>query len=180
MSVAPAVPAAPDDLACVADPACGERRLVAWRRAPFPAPWPAWFGRSAPLHLEIGFGDGRFTVRRALDAPAEDFVGVEVSGVSVRRALGKLRRQRLDNVRLVKGGAQIAVRQLFGPGTLSSVTVNFPDPWPKERHADKRLLRVPFLTLVADRLVEGGEVRLATDHPDNLAFSVAEAERAGF
>lgn len=180
MSGPTVAPPAPDDLACLADPACGERRLVPWRRAPFPAPWQDWFGRAAPLHLEIGFGDGRFTVRRALDAPAEDFVGIEVSGVSVRRALGKLRRHALDNVRLVKGGAQIAVRQLFASASLTSVTVNFPDPWPKERHADKRLLRVPFLTLVADRLVAGGEVRLATDHPDYLVFSVAEAERSGF
>lgn len=180
MSAPPVARSAPDDLACVADPAWGARRLVPWRRAPFPAPWQDWFGRAAPLHLEVGFGDGRFTVRRALDAPEEDFVGIEVSGVSVRRALGKLRRHELDNVRLVKGGAQIAVRQLFAPASLTTVTVNFPDPWPKERHADKRLLRVPFLTLVADRLVDGGEVRLATDHPDYLASAVAAAERSGF
>lgn len=166
--------------AYAADPDAGRSRLVRWRRSPFPAPWPRWFGRDAPLHLEIGFGDGRYTVRRAHAAPGEDFVGIEVSGVSVRRALAKVRSHDLSNVRLVKAGAQIAVRQLFAAASLRTVTVNFPDPWPKERHAEHRLLRVPFLTLLASRLEPRGEIRLATDHPDYLAQSVEQAEASGW
>lgn len=162
------------------DPDAGRSRLLPWRRSPFPAPWSRWFGRDAPLHLEIGFGDGRYTVRRALAAPEDDFVGIEVSGVSVRRALAKVRSHDLSNVRLVKAGAQIAVRQLFAEATLRSVTVNFPDPWPKDRHAEHRLLRVPFLTLLASRLEARGEVRLATDHPDYLAQSIEQAETSGW
>jgi tRNA (guanine-N7-)-methyltransferase len=179
VSVASGVPAPPDDLAYAADPAVGGRRLVPWRRAPFPAPWEAWFGRAAPLHLEIGFGDGRYTVRHASDRPGHDFVGVEVSGVSVRRALAKARRRALPNVRLVKAPAPVAIRQLFGSDALTSITVNFPDPWPKDRHAGRRLLRRPFLALAADRLAPDGEIRLATDHPDYLAFALAEVEASG-
>lgn len=176
---APFDPNVPGGLAVPVDEGAGARRLVPWRRAPFPAPWDAWFGFQGPLHLEIGFGDGRYTVRRAIDEPDARFVGIEVSGVSVRRALSKLRNEGLDNVRLVKAGAQMAVRQLFAPASLDTVTVNFPDPWPKGRHAENRLLRVPFLTLLAERLVARGEVRLATDHPDYLAFSREEAHRSG-
>ena len=179
MSGATGLPAPPNDLGFEADPEAGARRLVPWRRAPFPAPWDAWFGRAAPLHLEVGFGDGRYTVRRASERPDHDFVGVEVSGVSVRRALAKLRRSERTNVRLVKAPAPVAVRQLFGSGTLASITVNFPDPWPKDRHAGRRLLRRPFLALAADRLAPDGEIRLATDHPDYLAFSLAEVEASG-
>lgn len=157
----------------------GALRLVPWRRAPFPAPWPRWFGREAPLHLEVGFGDGRFTVRRARAQPELDFVGMEVSGVSVRRALRKVRAAGLGNVRLVKAPAQYALRQLFAPQALSSITVNFPDPWPKERHAEHRLLRVPFFRLAASRLAADGEVRLATDHPDYLAFAREQAGASG-
>lgn len=167
------------DLAARADSTAGDRRLVPWRRAPFPAPWSRWFGRRAPLHLEVGFGDGRYTVRRALERPDEDFVGMEVSGVSVRRALAKVRAQDLQNVRLVKAGAEFALRQLFDHDSLSTITVNFPDPWPKERHAEHRLLRVPFFRLSADRLAAEGEIRLATDHPDYLAGARQEAERSG-
>ena len=175
----PATSVVPSDLATGADLRAGERRLVPWRRAPFPAPWAEWYGRQAPLHLEIGFGDGRFTVARALRSPGDDYVGIELSGVSVRRALAKLRRHQIDNVRLVKAGAQIAVRQLFAARSLRTVTVNFPDPWPKVRHRHHRLLRVPFLTLLAERLENHGEVRLATDHPDYLEFARDEGQRTG-
>ena len=155
------------------------RAYVAWRRAPFPVDWPQAFGRAAPLHLEVGFGDGRFTVRRALEAPHEDYVGLEVSTVSVQRALARIRRQRVGNVRVAKVGAAVALRQLFAPHGLQSITVNFPDPWPKERHERHRLLRRPFFAMAASRLVAGGEIRLATDHPEYLAFARDEGRADG-
>ena len=153
--------------------------FVAWRRAPFPVDWVLAFGRLAPLHLEVGFGDGRFTVRRALAQPAEDHVGLEVSNVSVQRAVARVRRQGVRNVRVAKAGAAFALRQLFAPGSLASITVNFPDPWPKERHERHRLLRHAFFELAASRLAAAGEIRLATDHPDYLAFARAEARACG-
>jgi tRNA (guanine-N7-)-methyltransferase len=97
----------------------------------------------------VGFGDGRFTALRAQAAPDDDFVGLEVSGTSVLRALRRMRRDGIRNVRLLKAPAEIAVRQLFAPAALSSITVNFPDPWPKERHEHHRLLRAPFFRLAA-------------------------------
>jgi tRNA (guanine-N7-)-methyltransferase len=153
--------------------------LVAWRRAPFPIPWHEAFGRVAPLHLEVGFGDGRFTASRALREPEASFVGLEVSNVSVQRALRRLHREGIGNVRLLKIGAEFAVRRLFAPASLASVTVNFPDPWPKERHEENRLLRPAFFDTLATRLVQGGEVRLATDHEAYLAFARASAEADG-
>ncbi len=153
--------------------------LLPWRRLAHPVDWGAAFGRRAPLHLEVGFGDGRFTARRALAEPDADFVGLEVSGTSVLRAWRRMRREGVRNVRLLKAPAEVAVRQLFGPGVLASITVNFPDPWPKDRHEHHRLLRAPFFRLAATRLVPGGEVRLASDHEPYVAFAVAEAERSG-
>jgi tRNA (guanine-N7-)-methyltransferase len=88
--------------------------LLPWRRLPHPVDWPAAVRSRAPLHLEVGFGDGRFTALRALAAPDEDFVGLEVSGTSVLRALRRMRRDGVRNVRLLKAPAEIAVRQLFG------------------------------------------------------------------
>ena len=155
------------------------RAYLAWRRAPFPVDWGVAFGRRAPLHLEVGFGDGRFTVRRALAAPHEDYVGLEVSTVSVQRALARIRREGVGNVRVAKAGAAVALQQLFAPRSLRSITVNFPDPWPKERHEQHRLLRRPFFALAASRLAAGGEIRLATDHPDYLAFARSEGRADG-
>lgn len=153
--------------------------VLAWRRERFPVDWADVFGREAGLHLEIGFGDGRFTSARARQQPDHDFVGIEISGVSVRRARARLRREGIGNVRLAKLGADFALRNLFAPRSLCSVVVNFPDPWPKERHADRRLLRQAFFRLAASRLKSGGEVRLATDHPDYLSFAIAQAAHTG-
>ena len=148
--------------------------LLPWRRAAFPVAWPEVFG-DAPLHLEIGFGDGRYTVRRALEEPGSGFVGLEISSASVQRAVAKVRRAGVTNVALLKVGANFAVKNLFAPHSLSSVTVNFPDPWPKERHTKNRLLKRSFFELVASRLLPGGTVKLATDHPDYLEFALQEA-----
>jgi len=153
--------------------------LLPWRTRPFPVDWSAEFGRSGDLHLEIGFGDGRYTVRRAADEPEADFVGLEISSASVQRALKRVRREGARNVRLAKAGAQFALRHLFAEHALTGIVVNFPDPWPKERHADRRLLQRSFFDLAASRLRHGGAVRLATDHPEYLAFALAEAEASG-
>lgn len=154
-------------------------RLLAWRRLPFPTDWDAEFGFTGPLLLEVGFGDGRYTERAAQGRPEARFVGLEVSSGSVQRALRRLARVGLGNVRLAKVGAEFALRQLFAQGSLEAIVVNFPDPWPKDRHADRRLLKRSFFELAASRLAPGGEVRLATDHPGYLASARDEAAASG-
>lgn len=153
--------------------------LFPWRRYRFPIDWPAQFGRAAPLHLEIGFGDGRYTAARAAAWPEEDFVGLEIAMASLQRALRRIKQAELSNVRLVKLGAEFAVRHLFMPQALATITVNFPDPWPKERHHRHRLLNQAFFRLAASRLAVGGALLLATDHEDYLAFARAEAAATG-
>ncbi len=153
--------------------------LVPWRRLPFPLPWDRLFPGPGPLHLEIGFGDGRYTARLAAERPEDRFVGFEISGASLLRAVRRLQRERLDNVRLLKVGAQFGLRNLFGPASLASITVNFPDPWPKERHHKHRLLTSGFYALAATRLRPGGWIQLATDHDEYFAYACAEAESLG-
>jgi tRNA (guanine-N7-)-methyltransferase len=153
--------------------------FLPWRRLPHPVDWAAAFGRSAPLHLEVGFGDGRYTARRALDEPDDLFVGLEVSSVSMLRAVARMRRLQVGNVRLLKAPAEVALRRVFAPATLRTITVNFPDPWPKEKHEDHRLLRVPFFQLAATRLLPGGEIRLASDHLPYVEFARAQALASG-
>lgn len=155
------------------------RTFLPWRRLAHPVDWAGAFGRTAPLHLEVGFGDGRFTAAEALARPDEDFVGLEVSGTSLLRGLRRMRGQAIGNVRLLKAPAEVAVRQLFAPGSLSSIVVNFPDPWPKERHERHRLLQADFFRLAADRLRRGGELRLASDHLPYVAFAREQALASG-
>lgn len=146
-----------------------------WRQQHFPVDWQHEFGRAAPLHLEVGFGDGRFTLRRAQEEQGHNFVALEISSTSISRLLHKVRKAKISNVRILKLGAQFAVKHLFDSGSLESIVVNFPDPWPKDKHIDHRLLQHSFYQVAANRLRTGGTIRLATDHPEYLAFAREEA-----
>lgn len=155
------------------------KHFLLWRQHAFPITWSQVFAREAPLHLEVGFGDGRFTVRRALEHPDQSFVALEISTVSISRVLNKLKKSDIQNVRVLKLGAQFAVRHLFAPASLDSITVNFPDPWPKDKHVHHRLLQRRFFELASNRLKIGGTIALATDHPEYLAFAQQEALVSG-
>jgi tRNA (guanine-N7-)-methyltransferase len=156
------------------------QRVLPWRSLPFPIPWAEVFAvERLDLTLEVGFGDGRYTVRRALAEPERQFVALEIAGASVKRALSKLQRYGVRNVRLLQVSANFAVRNLMAPASLSEIIVNFPDPWPKARHEENRLLQRGFFVMAASRLKPGGTVQLATDHPDYLAFAKAEAQASG-
>jgi tRNA (guanine-N7-)-methyltransferase len=150
-----------------------------WRQYNFPIDWQNEFASDAPLHLEVGFGDGRFTLRRALENPQDSFVALEISTVSISRLMHKLKKANVHNVRILKLGAQFALKHLFGTHSLTSITVNFPDPWPKEKHIQNRLLQNSFYQVAANRLEVGGTICLATDHPEYLDFARAEAMTSG-
>ncbi len=153
--------------------------LVNWRAGSFPHDVESLLGTSGDLHFEVGFGDGRYTARRALADPGSRFVAAELSGVSVLRALKRMRRDNVGNVALLKGEAHFLLRNFFAPGSLSTITVNFPDPWPKGRHEENRLLRQQFFRLAAARLKPAGSVLLATDHPGYLEFAREQAAMTG-
>lgn len=133
-----------------------------------------------PWVLEIGFGDGRFWPAYAAGMPeAPNYLGVEISGVSLLKAHRRLRAAGLDNAVLTKLPADVLMREVIAPQSLDRIVVNFPDPWPKAGHTDHRLLRTPFFELVANRLKPGGDLLLTTDHDEYFEFACAEAERSG-
>ncbi|TBH21142.1 tRNA (guanosine(46)-N7)-methyltransferase TrmB [Thermus thermamylovorans] len=151
-----------------------------------PALLPHWpprpedlFGRKGSLVVEVGFGDGRFTAELARAHPERLILGAEVSAASVLRALRRMRREGLGNVRLYHGTGPFALRNLVPPRGLLQVIVNFPDPWPKERHQKRRLLRESFFRRLSTRLVEGGELLLTTDHEAYFRFALEAGQRTG-
>ncbi|MFK7898407.1 MAG: tRNA (guanosine(46)-N7)-methyltransferase TrmB [Myxococcota bacterium] len=113
--------------------------------------------------LEIGFGRGEFLLDMAAKAPEVDFVGIEVSFKRTLKMARKVARARLPNVRLLEGAAEVVLREVFAPGSLAEIWVNFSDPWPKVRHGHRRVIQPRFVADVAEVLAEGGRLYIATD-----------------
>ncbi len=125
----------------------------------------AWFGRSAPLVLEIGCGTGVSTLAMAAAEPDLDVIAVEVYKRGLAQLLNGIDRAGLPNVRLIRGDGVDVLEHLLAPESLIGVRVFFPDPWPKARHHKRRLLQPATVALIADRLRPGGILHAATDHP---------------
>lgn len=132
-----------------------------------------------PQVLEVGFGDGRFTAQIARIYPSWQILGVEVSAGSVARALKRFRREGIANVQIYHGQAGFALRNLVAPRSLLRVYVNFPDPWPKAKHQENRLLQRGFFRRLSTRLAAGGQLLLTTDHQEYWKFARAEGEASG-
>ncbi len=127
---------------------------------------PAWFGRSAPLVLEIGSGMGESTAALAAAAPDVDHLAVEVFEPGLAQLLMRITDAGLTNLALLRGDALALLRESVPEGSLDTVRIFFPDPWPKRRHRKRRLVQPDVVALVASRLRVGGVLHLATDWAD--------------
>lgn len=134
------------------------------------------FGDDRPLHLEIGFGGGEHLAHRADLLPDHGFIGCEPFVNGVATALAHVRDQRLANVRIHMGDALDVLRRLPDESLLM-VYLLHPDPWPKARHAKRRMVNDGPLALIAAKLQPGGELRLATDDPTYLNWSLMVMQR---
>jgi len=122
------------------------------------------FGEDCPLHFEIGFGGGEHLAYRADLLPDHGFIGAEPFLNGVAQALGHVRDGTLANVRLHHGDALQALDRI-PDGALTMIYLLHPDPWPKNRHAKRRMMNDGPVRLMADKLKPGGELRFGTDHP---------------
>jgi tRNA (guanine-N7-)-methyltransferase len=130
----------------------------------WPTNWAALFERDAPLLVEIGFGSGTFLVDLGQKRPSCNIIGLEISLPSLRRGARKVSQRGLSNVAIVQADANYALQALILPDSLSGVYINFPDPWPKPGHEQRRLIDACFLHLVASRMPAGATLDIATDH----------------
>ncbi len=150
------------------------RDVIPWRELDWPLDWDRHFGRVAPLRVEVGFGNGEFLQSLALDDPTSNHVGIEVSWVSIHRLLKRIHHNEIGNVRGLLGDGGFLLEHAFAHESLASITLNHPDPWPKKRHHNRRLIQAPFLTMLAHRLTADGTVTIQTDHADYAQW-IAEA-----
>jgi tRNA (guanine-N7-)-methyltransferase len=133
----------------------------------------SWFGREAPVVVEIGSGVGEATAALAASRPEVDVLAFEVWRPGIAHTLGLLAEAGADNVRLLSVDAVWALEHLFAPGSVAELWTFFPDPWPKTRHHKRRIVDAAFAALAADRLAPGGTWRLATDWADYADQMVA-------
>ncbi|MBV8930979.1 MAG: tRNA (guanosine(46)-N7)-methyltransferase TrmB, partial [Kutzneria sp.] len=122
-----------------------------------------WFGRDAPVLLEIGSGMGEATSRLAADRPDVNYLVVEVYKPGLAQLILRASALEVTSLRLLRGDAVTVLASHIAPGSLSGVRIFFPDPWPKSKHHKRRLIQPEFVTLVASRLAPGGLLHLATD-----------------
>ncbi|WP_067885000.1 tRNA (guanosine(46)-N7)-methyltransferase TrmB [Nocardia vaccinii] len=124
----------------------------------------AWFGRQAPLIVEIGCGTGTATAAMAQAEPQFDLIGIEVYKPGLAQLVQRIEREGIENIRLLRGDAVDVLEHMIAKDSLTGVRVFFPDPWPKARHHKRRLLQPSTMTLIASRLRPGGILHVATDH----------------
>jgi tRNA (guanine-N7-)-methyltransferase len=141
-------------------------RFIPWRERSLPLDWAQECRRSAPVKVEIGFGNGDYLVRSAKDDPDANYVGIEMTWGSVWRALRSAHRAELSNLRVLLEDARFAITWAFQERSVTSFTSLFPCPWPKTRHVAHRLFSPSFLSLCNSRLVDEGSLTVVTDAPD--------------
>ncbi|MDR1133386.1 MAG: tRNA (guanosine(46)-N7)-methyltransferase TrmB [Synergistaceae bacterium] len=136
-----------------------------WNFSQIAPPQPAVrFGaKSGRIVAEIGFGNGEFLQYLAKSKTDSLVVGIEISQWCVTKAARRSLALRADNIRLLHGDARYLLKYAFEPESISEVFMNFPCPWPKKRHEERRVTRGGFARLLWSRLEEGGAFNLATD-----------------
>lgn len=144
--------------------------------------WKEVFGNELPIHIEIGMGKGQFLLRLAKSNPTINYIGIERYSSVMLRALEKYDTEEFDgleNIRFVCVDAH-ELPELFEPGEVDRIYLNFSDPWPKARHANRRLTSVKFLEQYDKVLVKDGVVEFKTDNRSLFDFSLEQVEEAGW
>ncbi|PID58241.1 tRNA (guanosine(46)-N7)-methyltransferase TrmB [candidate division KSB3 bacterium] len=125
--------------------------------------WEQIFGNTEPVEIEIGFGKCAFLIAIARDRPTVNFVGIEVSRKYYRKGLNKIQRAEMPNVKLLYGEAFYIFKRFVPDESITNLYINCPDPWPKKRHAKRRLFSPSFIEEAARTLIPCGCIDIATD-----------------
>ena len=139
--------------------------------------WAEIFGRQAPLHVELGTGKGDFISQLAERNPDINYIGIEMQQDVLYSAAKKIAAMELKNVRLLVFDIN-KIQDIFAPGEVGRFYINFCDPWPKKRHAKRRLTHAGFLEKYRGLLKEGGEIHFKTDNRPLFDFSLEQFEEA--
>jgi tRNA (guanine-N7-)-methyltransferase len=139
--------------------------------------WHARLESDAPIHVEIGMGKGRFLLDMAEQNPQIQYIGVERYTSVLLRAVQKMDERPLSNVHFLCEDAAM-LPDVFASGEVDRIYLNFSDPWPKDRHARRRLTSRQFLERYEHFLAPDGRLEFKTDNQNLFSFSLAEIAEA--
>lgn len=163
----------------------GSREAIAQNRwciqepEQFKGRWHQVFGNGNPIHIEIGMGKGRFLMAKAKENPQTNYIGIEKYSSVLFRALQKMEEEPLENIRFIRMEAE-SIANIFGKGEVGKIYLNFSDPWPKDRHAKRRLTSRQFFARYHVILQKEGCVEFKTDNQALFDFSLGEVAEAGW
>ncbi len=141
--------------------------------------WREYFGNDHPIHAEIGSGKGRFITTLAERCPGVNFIAIELKAEVLYRTAQRTEQQAIPNLALVQYNAAL-LSDLFQEGEIERIYLNFSDPWPKKRHAKRRLTYRTFLQTYKQVLKPHGEIHLKTDNEGLFEFSLNQFSDEGF
>ena len=145
--------------------------------------WHTVFGNHNPVHIEIGMGKGQFITELARQNPNVNYIGIEKFSSVLVRAIERLEAapdyDKLTNLRYVRMDAE-NIEKVFDKDEIARIYLNFSDPWPKDRHAKRRLTSTRFLSRYHNVLVSDGRIMFKTDNRDLFDFSLEQIKEAGW
>lgn len=141
--------------------------------------WHEIFGNDHPIRIEIGMGKGRFIMDLAKQNPDVNYVGIEKYSSVLIRGIQKLEADPLPNLYFIRMEAE-EITSVFAEGEINRIYLNFSDPWPKDRHAKRRLPSREFLQRYDEILIPDGVIEFKTDNHDLFQFALEELKPAGW
>ena len=138
-----------------------------------------YFEKEQPIRIEIGMGKGRFIMQMAEENPEINFIGIEKYSSVLLRAIQKMEQNELPNLRFIRMDAE-DITEVFEKGEVDRIFLNFSDPWPKARHAKRRLTSPAFLARYRSYLAPEGLLEFKTDNRPLFDFSLESVQESGW
>lgn len=141
--------------------------------------WHEVFGNHNPIHIEVGMGKGKFIMELARTNPEVNYIGIERYSTVMLKALQKREQLQLSNIYFMCIDAK-NMAEIFEPGEVARIYLNFSDPWPKDRHAKRRLTSPQFMEVYDKILSRDGRVEFKTDNRGLFDYSLESVPEAGW
>ncbi len=154
------------------------QHIVIFKPEELKGKWNQYFGNNYPIHVELGTGKGQFIAGNAKRNPETNYIGIDSKNEVLYMALKKALKERITNIRLLPFNIE-NINEVFYKDEIDRLFINFPDPWPKARHAKRRLTNIRFLEKYKNFLKDNSQIILKTDNKPFFDYSKEEFGLAG-